>query len=129
PPDCTTPPATCPAGQSGTPPNCATPQATCPAGQSGTPPACTTPAATTTVTTSSGTPSSSRIVRRTVELGRGCSVRLLSVSSGAKVVFTKRLTPLRCRLTLRVFAGVSGQRMLRVKRGKRTITLAKPIRL
>lgn len=129
PPDCTTPPATCPAGQSGTPPTCTTPAATCPAGQTGTPPACAAPAATTTATGTSSPPASSRIIRRTVELGRGCSVRLLSVSSGAKVVFAKRLTPVRCRLTLRVFAGVTGRRMLRVKRGKRTITLAKPIRL
>ena len=40
------PPATCPAGQTGTPPNCKTPApATCPSGQVGTPPNCTTPAA------------------------------------------------------------------------------------
>ena len=44
PPNCTTPPATCPAGQTGTPPNCKTPPAaTCPAGQTGTPPNCKTP--------------------------------------------------------------------------------------
>ena len=40
----TPPPATCPAGQTGTPPNCVTPPpATCPAGQTGTPPNCVTP--------------------------------------------------------------------------------------
>jgi hypothetical protein len=41
------PPATCPAGQIGTPPSCTTPPpATCPAGQTGTPPNCRTPSTT-----------------------------------------------------------------------------------
>ena len=69
-------------------------------------------------------------MRRTVELGKGCTVSLMRLTGvGASVVFAKRQTPLQCRITLRVFRGATGNRRLRVKRGKRTITLAKLIPL
>jgi hypothetical protein len=90
----------------------------CPTGQTGTPPGC------------KAAVSSTRLVRRTVELGKGCTRSLLSLTgSGASVVFAKRQTPLQCRITLRVSRGATGNRRLRVRRGGRTITLAKLIPL
>ena len=51
------PPASCPAGQTGTPPNCVTPtRPTCPAGQTGTPPNCVTPSSTNCPAGQTGTP-------------------------------------------------------------------------
>jgi len=130
PPNCSTPPAaTCAAGQTGTPPNCSTP-ATCPAGQTGTPPGCRASGAATPAPAAAKPPPASRLVRRTVDLGRGCTRSLLSLTGvGASVAFAKRETPLRCRVTLRVFRGATGNRRLRVKRGQRTITLARLIPL
>ena len=78
----------------------------------------------------STSPSSSRTLRRTVRLRRGCSRRLLRVSGrGVTVLAAKRLPRGRCRLTLRVRNGATGPRHLLVKRGKRTIRLHRVIKL
>ncbi len=127
----------CPSGQTGTPPACASPPATCPAGQTGTPPGCSAPAqqppavvpprvvpATAVPPASPGGVASrprTRTVRVVVKLRSGCSRKLLSVAGkGVEVIAAKRLPRSKCRVTLRVTAGVRGRRSLRVTAHGRT---------
>ena len=136
--------ASCPAGQTGTPPNCLPPEPSCAAGQTGLPPNCATPppagdaaqqpAAPTTPSTppvaDSARPSTTRTIRRTIVLRRGCSRTQLRVSGrGVAITLVKRLPRSRCRLTLRVSPGTTGRRDLFVKRGGRTIRMRGAIRL
>ena len=140
----TLPLASCPAGQTGTPPNCLTAAPSCAAGQIGMPPSCTAPPSAgdgtqepTTLARPPSAPvanstrsSSTRTIRRTIVLRRGCSRTQLRVSGhGVAITFVKRLPRSRCRLTLRVSAGTTGRRDLLVKRGQRTARMRGAVRL
>lgn len=112
------PPATCPAGQAGTPPNCvATPLVTAP-GELG---------ASVAVTASSApvVAASPRVLRRTIRLRTGCvATRLRVTGGGVKVTLAKRRPAGRCRLTLRVAPTATRRtRDLLVRRGGRTVRL------